>query len=240
MFLLDILYRKGEVMSKKYIKGKDGKFRGSLPDMSNVPSLPIVPKLPKIPEPIFAPSEDILIRKRVYPNDIKAYFLVEGSRDISGAVYPNENGTFTAELLATSYGSTDSISETVLASSGEAETYIKNKLNDFAYAIKSFDNKMASPEASEFLKLMSEEKAKEDTWQEQIDSTFGPRTAWMRSAETGMGATVQRYQSGYYIRVHQYKDQWDREGSLILTKAYPDFDTSYYFASYIVLGISNR
>ena len=44
-------------MPKKYIKGKDGKFKGSLPDPAMLPKAPISNSLPTTPPPSHTPSE---------------------------------------------------------------------------------------------------------------------------------------------------------------------------------------
>ena len=253
-------------MSKKYIKGKDGKFQGSLPDPNALPNavpsiaIPahpsnrlnqtpavdsaeegILSKLNKLS--IFKPVNDevelaaVTISKKVYPGDIKAYYVVDEAPSISGSIYPNPNGTFTSTIDSTFYGESEEVSSVIHGSADEAENRVKKDLIKFGGYIASFD----SLNGTEELKAKIDSAIASDSgWQGSIDETFGPKTSWMRSSKTNRGATVQRYKTGYYVRVSEYKTLWDKEGELMLSKSYPDFDTANAFAEFIVSGVSDN
>jgi hypothetical protein len=260
-------------MSKKYIKGKDGKFKGSLPDPNLLPPSTAGAAIPAHPSNGLAgnaelanifgdalsqvknltihkevlgelnpPDESkslVKISKKIYPGDIAAYYIVEDNKEISGSVYPNANGTFTSTIDSASYGESQELSSTVYASAEEAEASVRNNLEKLGGYISSFD---AAYETDGLVKIVSASDSAieaDATWQGNVDETFGPKTSWMRSDKTNRGATVQRYKTGYYIRIHDYKTSWDQEGELMLTKAYPDFDTANAFARYVVSGVAD-
>lgn len=260
-------------MSKKYIKGKDGKFKGSLPDpnllppstagaaipahpsnrlagdaglddifgdaLSQVKNLSIYQKDPTDSDRVGTPAGLVKISKKVYPGDIAAYYVVENNKEISGSVYPNANGTFTSTIDSASYGESKELSSTVYASAEEAEVSARRRLEKLGGYISSFDAVQKTDGLVEIVSKSDTAIEADATWQGNVDETFGPKTGWMRSDKTNRGATVQRYKTGYYIRIHEYKTSWDKEGELMLTKAYPDFDTANAFARYVVSGVAD-
>lgn len=250
-------------MSKKYIKGKDGKFKGSLPDPASLPT-PISGKtIPAHPSNRLTPSEDstlsqlsritireaspseevssvVKINKKIYPGDIRAYYQVEGQKDLSGSVFPNNNGTFTSTIDATAYGEATELSAVIHGSAEEAENRVRKDLDRLGGYLAAFDAVNSSESASKVVESIDNAISDDPNWQGAVDETFGPKTSWMRSSRTNRGATVQRYKTGYYVRINEYETAWDKEGKLLLVKAYPDFDTAHFFAGFVVSGVADN
>lgn len=241
-------------MGKKYIKGRDGKFRGSVPDGLSVPQA--VKEPPARPQGVGlanshgeGPNGGIAIAA-AYENfktatearDFEiaqwrddtggaALFINNRVDDISGTVMESDAGDFTATVDMQYLDRSSTVAAKTFSRPTEAEDWVKERLASYANEISEFDSAYEE-DAISLNDSVSRTLKASHSWVEQSDSTFGPPTGWMRGAVRG--ATVQRLgASGYLVSVHDYKNDADTEGSLYSSRHLPDFDSAWSFAKFL-------
>lgn len=234
-------------MTKKYIKGKDGKFRGSVPDGKSVPtSLPqsFAPPVSSTDPEKYSALTDVYDKfknaqeKRdfeiqAWRGDTGGASLYVNSKvdDISATVMESSDGKFTATVDVKYLDEHSCVDEKKFDSPVEAEQWAEEQLSRRTSAIKSFNESWEAD--AEQLRSNNEARVSGiNGWVAQIDTSFGPPTGWMRAEQRG--ATVQRLgASGYLIRVHDYKNAYDQEGEMFLQKHLPDFDQAWELSRFL-------
>lgn len=235
-------------MGKKYIQGKDGKFKGSVSDGRAVPQTVSVPSLPPsaaasatdAANPVSAayerfqgvtkPSEASLEAWRYETGG--AFLLVNNHvSDVSGSVTEIRDGVFEGTVDVKYLDRYATVASEEFTDPHEAETWTRTALADRTSAVYEFEQEWAhSPEAVTHATDLALKAS--PGWVEQVDRTFGVPTGWMRGAHRG--ATVQRLgPSGYLITVHDYTGPRDTEGSKYVERHLPDFDSAWGLARYL-------
>jgi len=239
-------------MGKKYVKGRDGKFRGSVSDGKDIPrSLQTTPTLAKglANSDGEGPNGGIAIAA-AYQNfktatearDFEvsqwrddtggaALFMNNHVDEVSGTVFETDAGSFRATVDMQYLDRSSTVASKDFSRPTEAEDWVKDRLATYANEITEFDSEYEEDAISINDRVTKKLKTAHG-WVEQTDSTFGPPTGWMRG--NIRGATVQRLgPSGYLVSVHDYKNDFDTEGELYLDRHMKDFDTAWSFARYL-------
>lgn len=248
---------------KKYIKGKDGKFRGSLPDPSTVPS--ISAPLSRLPE-VSDTSNSVDNNYDVENNVAEIYNKIAAARKTSDTVSldewiaetggsvlfqrPEESKDLAATVQILDPNKVEASitvkdvrgGENVLAyktfnSPRDAESWATQELEKRTAVVSEFDWHYAVDD-EEFAYNIDRQVALIPEWQEQIDTTFGPPTGWMRC--NSRGATVQRLGlTGYLVMVHNYRSAFDNDGEIFLERHVPTFEKAWAFAKFSC-ALTNR
>jgi len=237
-------------MARKYIKGKDGKFAGSVPSTGSAPSgVPTIPsKTPDLITPD-ASSENYrqLALQYAAKQKVNAEFpIVDERYEENGEVYLGssistelegkltyDDGAYIATVVSNFDEGSEYIDEAFFTDSSEAETWLKEEITTRLTPIKEFAEGWENNRVA-FLHDLEAECVEKDVWEDVIVSGGYP-TAKLMNANSDMSAKISYYDDEQYsVVIKKYSELGDADGEEYLVHSVSTFEEGLNFARYFM------
>lgn len=242
-------------MARKYIQGKDGKFKGSLPSMGSAPAgLPVLPsKIADFTVPTATEaSYHNLAAEYAAKKKAKAEFpLVDETYEEAGEIYYGsslsselegnltyDEGAYVATVISNFDEGSEYLEEEFFVDRAAAETWLKEAISERLTPMREFTEGWENNRIAFLHDLEAECEAKD------INETIYVSGGYPAAKIVGSGkygGKVNYYDDDQYsVVIVRYEDiedgeSWEPEGSEFLVHSVPTFEEGLNFVRYFAV-----